>query len=421
MNRIILIGNGFDLAHGLKTTYNDFIRDFWENKCKEVQEFKGQKIYDDELISAKNIPLIWGSSNEYSSFKESLIHSELTFKNIFLKHISEKNNIEKWVDIEDEYYSLLKESFRKVIGKRYDINALNRDFGVVKNLLQEYLARISDLPLNGREATKKTLRIKHIIGSKIYSSIRWEDFSENALDDEVERIYKQYIEYVQSENKEALEKRSYKNTIEHFKKIGDYIEKYQIRNQLLSTNAPTNFDTVPENTLFLNFNYTHTNDLYYSPQDFKDYYEDSITKTSHIHIHGSIRNQKANPIIFGFGDELDEDYRAIEKLNDNKYLENIKSIKYSETANYKRLIEYVNSGYYQIFIMGHSCGISDRTLLNTVFEHDNCASIKVFYHQRDENTDNFSDIIRNISRNFNDKAKMRDRVVNKTFCVPLIS
>ena len=69
--------------------------------------------------------------------------------------------------------------------------------------------------------------------------------------------------------------------------------------------------------------------------------------------------------------------------------------------------------------MGHSCGTSDRTLLNTVFESDNCASIKVFYHIKGDNKDNFSDIIKNISRNFNDKALMRDRVVNKTYCEPL--
>jgi len=32
MNRIILIGNGFDLAHGLDTKYTDFIDDFWMKK-----------------------------------------------------------------------------------------------------------------------------------------------------------------------------------------------------------------------------------------------------------------------------------------------------------------------------------------------------------------------------------------------------
>ena len=30
MNRIVLIGNGFDLAHGLPTKYEDFINDYWE-------------------------------------------------------------------------------------------------------------------------------------------------------------------------------------------------------------------------------------------------------------------------------------------------------------------------------------------------------------------------------------------------------
>src|SRR5690606_40979929 len=31
MNRLFIIGNGFDIAHGLKTKYCDFINDFWKN------------------------------------------------------------------------------------------------------------------------------------------------------------------------------------------------------------------------------------------------------------------------------------------------------------------------------------------------------------------------------------------------------
>lgn len=31
MNRIILIGNGFDLAHNLPTRYEDFINWYWDN------------------------------------------------------------------------------------------------------------------------------------------------------------------------------------------------------------------------------------------------------------------------------------------------------------------------------------------------------------------------------------------------------
>ena len=32
MNRIVLIGNGFDLAHGLNTRYEDFINWYWERR-----------------------------------------------------------------------------------------------------------------------------------------------------------------------------------------------------------------------------------------------------------------------------------------------------------------------------------------------------------------------------------------------------
>lgn len=36
MNRIILIGNGFDLAHGLKTSYADFIDWYWKEWGKRL-------------------------------------------------------------------------------------------------------------------------------------------------------------------------------------------------------------------------------------------------------------------------------------------------------------------------------------------------------------------------------------------------
>ncbi|MCL2062765.1 MAG: bacteriophage abortive infection AbiH family protein [Candidatus Cloacimonetes bacterium] len=40
MNRIILIGNGFDFAHGLKTSYNDFIDYFWDKMRKKLKKKK---------------------------------------------------------------------------------------------------------------------------------------------------------------------------------------------------------------------------------------------------------------------------------------------------------------------------------------------------------------------------------------------
>lgn len=160
-------------------------------------------------------------------------------------------------------------------------------------------------------------------------------------------------------------------------------------------------------TLILNFNYTQT---------VKQLYVRDWDKI--INIHGELGSQQ-NPIIFGYGDELDDDYKRIEKLQDNDFLENIKSVRYHETGNYRQVLDFIESDVYQVVIMGHSCGNSDRTLLNTLFEHPNCISVKVFYRQFENGMDNYSDLIRNLSRNFNDKAAMRDKVVNKEYCVPL--
>ena len=36
MNRLVLIGNGFDLAHGLKTSYQDFINWYWDQRLNDI-------------------------------------------------------------------------------------------------------------------------------------------------------------------------------------------------------------------------------------------------------------------------------------------------------------------------------------------------------------------------------------------------
>ncbi len=60
MNRLIIIGNGFDLAHGMKTSYYDFICAYIRKVCEIAQE---KTTYEDDLIyvekgSAINQPKI---------------------------------------------------------------------------------------------------------------------------------------------------------------------------------------------------------------------------------------------------------------------------------------------------------------------------------------------------------------------------
>jgi hypothetical protein len=55
MNRIIIVGNGFDVAHNFKTKYEDFLYDYF---IKAIIEFEQNWIYEDELIKliSRNFP-----------------------------------------------------------------------------------------------------------------------------------------------------------------------------------------------------------------------------------------------------------------------------------------------------------------------------------------------------------------------------
>jgi hypothetical protein len=145
-------------------------------------------------------------------------------------------------------------------------------------------------------------------------------------------------------------------------------------------------------------------------------------RSKSLHIHGTLNNP--DTVIFGFGDEGCNDYVHIENLNDKDYLDYFKTILYPNARNYRDLLSFINSDTYQIYIMGASCGTSDKTLLKTLFEHPNCVSIKYYYYKYKEEEskkirDDYSDIIKNISRCFSEKAMMRSKVVNKEFCIPI--
>jgi len=59
--------------------------------------------------------------------------------------------------------------------------------------------------------------------------------------------------------------------------------------------------------------------------------------------------------------------------------------------------------------------------LNLLFEHNNCKLIKFFYYKENDGTDNYSDIIKNIYRNFSDKKLFREKVLNKENSEPLLN
>lgn len=434
MNRIFIIGNGFDKAHDLATGYKDFIDNYWTNVSGHI--FNGYKRWLAEQ---------WGSINDPSPFEDEFIQFEvfqdkqyktsdpvypqsdsnhpydevrwliamfndsnnvryegsvrLTFKNRFFEHISSHCSLTNWVDIENEYYGKLKELLAEedAVIRNEKVRGLNRDFNAVKKRLESYLTQVVN-----KAKVEQFPSIQEAFNSII-------DPNEVAVGQRkllVDSILSYFITTADGKDIVQLNKEE-KDPGYLFCRSQDAERMHYVMKNLSDENFQKS-ECRAFNTLILNFNYTRT---------VKQLYVRDWDKI--INIHGELGNRQ-NPIIFGYGDELDDDYKRIEKLQDNDFLENIKSVRYHETGNYRQVLDFIESDAYQVAIMGHSCGNSDRTLLNTLFEHPNCISVKVFYRQFEDGTDNYSDLIRNLSRNFNDKAAMRDKVVNKEYCLPLV-
>lgn len=437
MNRIILIGNGFDLAHDLKTSYQDFLDSYWRDWINKLHECQESHLADEfyKFSTQQNRPLVSDKCFPIGYITKSLdkisIYPELnntipigwnvckSFDDIIklcsvidkynpkykinhrhknhLFNVINKVYLTKWVDIENEYYKFLNYSINKKTEHDYfygNIKYLNKDFNNIKNNLEIYLTGIIN---------ENKIELDDKIKSKIYSQFEIRDFTDSGVQYFSEKEYFKIENYGHYDPNEL---NISNKTIKYIDELKIYSLSELKRSLTVQHFANKYFDFKPDNILFLNFNYTNLENLYTK--------EDSEI----IHIHGEL-NSTNNPIIFGYGDEIGKEYAEIENLNNNEFLENIKSIRYLDTDNYKRLLSFINSDKYQIFIFGHSCGNSDRTLLNTLFENENCVSIKPFYHKRENGTDNYSDITRNISRNFSIKSLMREKVVNKMYCEPL--
>lgn len=398
MNRLVLIGNGFDLAHDLKTSYADFIYWYWRGVISYML-LQSRDVYEDKLCKATNHKLdYWNLRDLYHSENVELYNFLVNNDGfidieycLLFERINKSIQTKRWVDIENEYYNLLTQ-YALSDDSTEKVEDLNRQLQYIKELLIKYLGYIE----------KQNVDINKRIKEKIYAPIKLDDISVSG-----KNILKEYVDLWMKQDESFVREKMHR----YGWKVEDYIEslryfrdKYN-EGKIPFTDVPRCY-MLPDSVMLLNFNYTQTAQLYHdSNLGFINY------------IHGKIDNPQS--VIFGYGDELDEDYKKLQKLNDNDCLTNVKSINYLESDNYKRLLSFAESAPFQICIMGHSCGNSDRTLLNTLFEHKNCMSIKPYYYIKVDKTDNYLELVQNISRNFTDMKLMRDRVVNKTYCEPL--
>ena len=430
INRLILIGNGFDLAHGLETSFNNFINYCTFEMLNVISEKYKNRNIDNHFLISNDIVDIDAINENAKNLKTILDHVEhlITFnylisrEKFFIAKLQKKfsyfNLDEKYVkyrkDINyseqfnqiysDENFHKQFKSFYGEYG--YTLNYLNGE--IIKNKLFKFI-------FNNCKADKNWGGIEH-------------DFYKTLLN--VEEFYKE--ENTQSKKIDKLNK-EFENIIDYFiyymisvvskqkterlSKIAKHLMQ-PVNDGELSTELRDRIGQLPiviKEHMFLNFNYTNTIEKYITKSPVS---VEGKRDPIHVQIHGRLEDS-ASGIIFGYGDELDSSYKELEDKNDNRYLKYSKSLHYLYKNNYQKLLDFLEQNKYQVYIWGHSCATSDRVLLQTIFEHENCVSIKPFYYQDKKGNDNFADLCANISRSFTDKKKFRDLVVNKEYCEPL--
>lgn len=292
MNNLIILGNGFDLAHGMKTSYGDLITYLIEEHCKDKSKFnKLLKLPED--INDVNVFFI---ELKYVSLKRreyeldrfgEVINSpnleEYFPSPFFEKLLREKANKDTWADIETFYFRELN-----LCEDEEAVKQLNQEFEDLKEALQEYLRTEEE------KDTEMNETFQYVFGS-------------------------------------------------------------------LCTDTST----------ILNFNYTDT---------VERLYKDEITETDLIHIHGELFAE-ANPIIFGYAADNGEINSLLDK-DENEYLYNIKRHAYLAANNKRRLQYYLDTNEnINVFIIGHSCGLSDKLILGEITKHEHVKSIRILYYE----------------------------------------
>lgn len=359
MNKIIIIGNGFDLAHGLKTRYVDFINDYLNSVLLKVMNTNAHndkllEIYSESTIimhspdiSDKNGVRIYSDAIKvYRELIDSKRHITKKYLSPLLQGIIQySDSAPNWYDLEQMYFDLLYKKVNTIeITPERTLDEFLNQFDHIRDLLIEYLKKI--------------------------------ELEESSA---LERLKSKYLELFTAG---VVKTRSIKE------------------------------DNAFSHLYFLNFNYTPTLNWYINEVN-KQY----SCNTDTYYFHGDLDNKFGAPI-FGFGDVQDKKYQEILRKNNDNMLRHIKPFKYLDSYNLNRLNAIIGQGQYEVDVFGHSLGLSDRTILNSIFENEACEKINLYFYQNDKG-DDYINKVANIARIFVNQTSWLNKIESKVLSSPM--
>lgn len=335
---ILVIGNGFDLAHGLPTRYLDFLN-FFKNTdgikfSSAIERFHSGKDYGENYK---------GFINKYSKYLESTdinkikqIENMLS-KNVWAKYYARcEAEIEGWIDFEKEILpvlTLLREVFEQ------------SKYATIYGTIQAPTARI--------RIEEEILRKKAKILERYFS-----------VTDEFIDVNSDYSGYTYG---------VYKNKILDDLKLqlDQFVEAFRLYLNVIV--EPIDIDLKPiissiKPDTVISFNYTMTECKY-----------DNLLDANNYHIHGSIDNRDS--MVLGVNevkDDPDNDFVYFVK-----YFQRIrKRIDQGYKTIYKRNTPMTYGTGDEVIFFGHSLDKTDEDIIKPLIEQ--ARSVKIYYYEDED-------------------------------------
>lgn len=341
---ILIIGNGFDLAHGLPTKYEDFLNFIyafkWFNKQQNKFTFdEKNKKFKDFIHDLVN--------KETNAAKRNELY-DLIEENSWIEYFEKSKKDGGWVDFERDISKV--------------IQALDR----IRKKEKEFLRNIP----NGTEFQvddydRKIIRNLKILNTSIIRVNELEKIKIRLLGDlnKVTRCLEIYLE-------------EFGDNFGITMKLPDIEELGRVK-------------------YILSFNYTHT---------FQRLYQGANEKIDYDYIHGEIKQEsdlKTCNLILGIDEYLDQNLRN----QDNEYIQFKKFFQriYKKTGcKYIDWKKSINAGCssqkHNIFIYGHSLDVTDGDILKDLIEIDN-AKTTIFYHSQEALGKQIANLVKIIGEN----------------------
>ena len=365
MNNVLLVGNGFDLAHGLPTKYGDFLC-LIKNWVFFLDYYKRKKVPNNDYLLKKYLVNI--DSVNADNIKEL---NEIIQKNSWISYFEKcEAEVDGWIDFEKEIIPVI-DFFDFLFQCDVSVNSSYDTVELVK----------------GSFPTAQMLRIAKLWDKYVNVSITTVTINTNYSSKQYGILKKKMMEELRREFDEFV--RAFEIYLLEFV---DKIENINPIQQIAKLNI----------TSVVSFNYTLTESLY------------RIAPERVHHIHGMIRKNgdlHPNNMVLGINEQSEQ------KMDFIYFVKYFQRIQKATGTYYKELIaqrtwwKNVLTDKYTLYVYGHSLDETDEDILKYLIGDINRQGIFVlkpekvciFYYDIDDYEQKVINLIKLYGRNIVEK------------------